>query len=196
MSEIAALAAFSLVAAATPGPNNVILWASGIRFGLGRSMPYVWGIAVGVGTMAVAVATGLGVLITSVPRLETGLKLAGSAYLLYLAYRIAGSAAVRPSEIAAPPTFGQAVAFQYVNPKAWVFVLSALTAFRPDDLHVVVAYGLMTVTMMALIVPSASIWAAGGTLLKPLLAGRPRARRAVNIALGLVLAATVAHLWI
>lgn len=195
MSDLAALAAFSFVAAASPGPNNVMLWASGIQFGLRPTMPYVYGISLGIGTMAVVVATGLGVLIANVPEIEVGLKVVGSLYLLFLAYKIAGSSVVKPSVIAQPLGLRQAIAFQYVNPKAWVFVVSALTAFRPDELPVVVGSVLMTLTMMIVVIPSAFLWAAGGTALKPLMTGRPRARRALNVVLALLLAATVAYIW-
>lgn len=195
LSELWALAAFSFVSAVTPGPNNVMLWASGVQFGLPRTIPHIVGITVGVGSMALAVATGLGVLITTIPALEIALKLIGSVYLLYLAYQIAGGGASRRGDVAEPLTLWQAVVFQYVNPKAWVFVLAAVTTFRPPDLQVVVGTLLMAAVMMLVVVPCASMWAAAGTFLNRFLAEGGRSR-AFRIVLGLLLAATVLYIWV
>ena len=87
MGELAGLAAFSFVRTVTPGPNNVMLWASGVQFGLRPTLPHVAGISIGIGTMAVGVAAGLGVLVTAVPEVELTLRVIGSLYLLYLAYQ-------------------------------------------------------------------------------------------------------------
>ena len=93
MSDLVALVGFSIVSSVTPGPNNVMLWASGIQFGFRATLPHVIGTSIGIGTMAIAVAAGIGVLVTTVPQGELTLKLIGSLYLLYLAYQ----PAVRPS---------------------------------------------------------------------------------------------------
>lgn len=111
--------------------------------------------------MALLVATGLGVLITTIPAVEIGLKAIGSAYLLYLAYQIAGGGAANKSEVAHPLTPWQAIVFHFVNPKAWVFVLAAVTTFRPPDVGVVVGTLLMALIMMVVVVPCAAVWAGG-----------------------------------
>ena len=85
MNEILALAAFGLVASGTPGPNNILLWASGMQFGFRASIPNVLGTSLGLGTMALGTAAGIGVLVTTVPQIELALKAIGSIYLLYLA---------------------------------------------------------------------------------------------------------------
>lgn len=196
MSELWALAAFSLVSAVTPGPNNVMLWASGVQFGFRRTIPHIVGITLGVGSMALLVATGLGVLITTVPALEIGLKVVGSVYLLYLAYQIAGGGSSRRRrEVAEPLTLWQAMVFQYVNPKAWVFVLAAVTTFRPADVQVVLGIVLMAAVMMLVVVPCASVWAAAGTFLNRFLADGHRSRL-FRVTLGVLLAATVLYIWI
>lgn len=195
MSELAALAAFSLVSAATPGPNNVMLWASGVQFGLNPTLPHAVGTSVGIGSMAVAVAAGLGVLVTTIPKVELGLKVIGSAYLLYLAYQVAGSRVVQRADVAHPLGLGQAAAFQYLNPKAWVFVLAAFTAFRPSGLPILVGSGLMVLTMMIVVLPSALLWAAGGAVLSRLI-NSPRAGRILSVILAILLACTVAYIWI
>lgn len=195
MSELWALAAFSFVSAITPGPNNVMLWASGVQFGFRRTMPHIIGITAGVGSMALLVAAGLGVLITTVPALETGLKIIGSVYLLYLAYQIAGGGASGEREVADPLTLWQALVFQYVNPKAWVFVLAAVTTFRPQDLGVMLGTLLMASVMMLVVVPCASVWAGAGTFLNRFLTGGRRSRT-FRVALGVLLAATVLYIWV
>jgi threonine/homoserine/homoserine lactone efflux protein len=195
MSELAALAAFSFISAATPGPNNVTLWASGIEFGLRRSLPHVLGTSLGIGTMAVATAGGLGALIAAAPQLELAMKLIGSFYLLYLAYRIAGSRVAERSDLARPLRLGQAAAFQYVNPKAWVFVLAALTTFRPSGMPVMAGSGAMALTMMVVVLPSALLWVTGGTVLGRFISGG-RNRRVVSVSLAVLLVATVAYIWV
>ena len=98
------LAAFAFVGSVSPGPNNAVLWASGIRFGFGRTVPYVIGTALGIGALVVAVAAGLDVLLRAVPGIQTALKVVGSAYLLYIAYLVLEGGGVGPASVAAPPT--------------------------------------------------------------------------------------------
>lgn len=195
MEAVIGLVGYSFVAAVTPGPNNVILWATGIQFGFRAALPYVAGVAIGVGAMVLAVAAGIGVLVTTVPELQVALKVAGSAYLLYLAYQIARSSSVREADVAHPPTFLQAVTFQFVNPKAWFFVLGAVGAFSLPNLNVVLGSVLMALVIMAVVAPSASVWAIGGHALGRLVSG-PRAHRAISLALALLLAAMVILVWL
>lgn len=195
MSQLLALAVFSFVSAVTPGPNNVMLWASGVQFGFRRTIAHIAGIAVGVGAMALLVTMGLGVLITTIPALEVGLKVIGSAYLLYLAFQIAGGGDAGQKEMARPLTLWQASIFQFVNPKAWVFVLAAVTTFRPPELGVVVGTVAMAGVMMIVVVPCASLWAGAGTVLNRFLVGQRRSRW-FRIALGVLLAATIVYIWI
>jgi len=195
MESLVGLAVYAFVAAVTPGPNNVILWAAGIQFGFRATLPYIAGIAIGVGAMILAAAAGVGALIAAVPALETLLKLAGSAYLLYLAYQIAGSAAVHERDVAMAPSFRQSVGFQFVNVKAWFFVLGAVSAFRPPEMNVVLGALLMTALCMAIVIPSASVWAAGGHVLGRFVSG-PRTHRAISLVLALLLAGMVALIWL
>jgi threonine/homoserine/homoserine lactone efflux protein len=195
LSELLALALFSLISAGTPGPNNVMLWASGVQFGFRRTIPHILGITSGVGAMTLLVSTGLGVLITTVPAIEVGLKVIGSVYLLYLAFQIAGGGASKQRDVATPLTFWQAAVFQFVNPKAWVFVLAAVTTFRPPELGLVAATLSMALVMMIVVVPCASVWAAAGTILNRFLSDQRRARW-FQATLGVLLAATVVYIWI
>ncbi len=194
MNGLGALVGFSFVSAVTPGPNNVLLWAAGAQFGFRRTLPHVIGIALGVGVMALAVAGSLGVLVTILPKIALFMKIAGSAYLLYLAYRVAGARALERGALSRPLNLLQAAAFQAINPKAWIFVIGAITTFRPTDLPIIPGSILMSLTMMIVVIPCAALWAEGGGVLSQFLGGR--ARRVVSLGLAAALAATVAYVWI
>jgi len=195
MEALLGLAGYSFVAAVTPGPNNVVLWGIGLRYGYRAAIPYLLGIPLGVGLMILGAAAGLGALINAVPALGIGLKVVGSVYLLYLAWQVVRIAAVQEADVASAPGFGQSVAFQFVNPKAWFFVLSAVAAFRPVGMDLFVSALLMALVTMAIIVPSAGLWAVGGDALSRFIRS-PRARRAVNLTLAIVLIAMVVLIWV
>ena len=195
MDALIALIGFSFVSSVTPGPNNVMLWASGAAFGFRRTIRHVVGTAFGIGAMAIAVAAGLGAVLTSVPQVTFALKVGGSLYLLYLAYQIAGASALERGAIARPLGLVQAASFQVINPKAWIFALGAVTTFRPSGLPTLAGSIVVAVTMMIVVIPTATLWAAGGRVLNPLLVDE-RAHRIVSRILALLLAATVAYVWI
>lgn len=189
------LAGYAFVAAVTPGPNNVVLWGIGLRHGYRAAVPYLLGILVGMAIMVVATAIGLGALITSNPALGIGLKVVGSVYLLYLAWKVAGIGAVEEADVASAPGFGQSVAFQFVNAKGWFFVLTAVAAFRPVGVDLIAGALLMTAVVMVIVIPSASLWAVGGDALSRFIRS-PRARLVVNIVLAVVLVAMVVLIWV
>jgi threonine/homoserine/homoserine lactone efflux protein len=195
MDELVAVAIFSLVSSGSPGPNNILLWASGMRFGWRRTIPHVVGTALGIGVMAVAMAVGVGAFVTTVPAVALALKVAGSLYLLYLAYRMAISDAMRRTEIATPFGLGRAIAFQGMNAKAWIFVLAAVSAFRPAGLPVVVGSALVVATMVIVVLPTAAVWAAGGSVINRLVSSE-RAHRIISVTLAVLLAASVIQLWL
>jgi threonine/homoserine/homoserine lactone efflux protein len=193
--ELAPLVGFSILSAGTPGPNNILLWASGTEFGFRRTLPHVFGTAVGIGAMTLAVALGLGAVIGAFPPLAIAMKVAGTAYLLYLAWQVAGASALERADVARPLGFLQAAALQAINPKSWIFALGALTTFRPASLPAATGTLLVAATMMTVIVPTAAIWAAGGGLIGQLLSG-DRARRAVSLVLAGLLVLTIVSVWI
>jgi len=194
VTEILALIGFAFVSSVTPGPNNVMLWASGATFGVRRTAPHVLGTAIGIGAMAVAVAFGLGAVIAAVPALGFAMKVAGSAYLLYLAVQIARSGGLTATSVSRPLGVVEAASFQLINPKAWVFALGAMTTFRPAGLPVATGGLLVAATMMLVIVPTAALWAAGGGALNRMIAS-DRTRRVVSLVLAGVVAATVVWVW-
>ena len=195
METLLALVGFAFVSSVTPGPNNVLLWASGASFGFRATLRHVLGTALGIGAMALVVAAGVGTLFTAVPEVGFVMKLGASAYLLYLAYRIAGARALERGELARPLGRVQAASFQAVNPKAWIFALGAVTTFRPVGYPVIVGSLLVALTMVVVVIPTAALWSSAGGALSRLIAG-DRTRRAVSLVLAVLLAATVVYVWV
>jgi len=195
VESLIALVGFGFVSAASPGPNNLLLWASGAAFGFRRTVPHIVGTAAGIGGMALGVAAGLGTLITTVPEIAFVMKLAGSAYLLALAWQVAGAQALARATIARPIGMLQAAALQLINPKAWIFALGAMTTFRPENLPPFAGTVLVATTMVFVILSSAAIWAGGGELLDRLVSSE-RMHRTISLGLAVILVATVVSVWV
>jgi len=195
VTELVALVAFAFVGSVSPGPNNTVLWASGLRFGLRRTIPHVVGTALGIGALVAGVAAGIGALLEAVPAAELVLKVAGSVYLLYVAYLVLGGAGVGRTEVSNPLNVWQAIAFQWVNPKAWIFAIAAVGTFQSPTLPWVVGVGLLAGTLMVVVFGSSSIWAAGGAALGRVV-DNERARRVITIGLAALLVASVALIWV
>lgn len=195
MDVLGALIGFSFVSSVTPGPNNLLLWASGAKFGFRRTIRHIIGTALGIGSMALALAAGLGALISTMPEIAFAMKVAGSAYLLFLAYQIAGARALEQGDVARPLGLLQAAAFQVINPKAWVFALGAITTFRPPGVPIMAGSLLVAVAVMIVVIPTAALWAGGGGILSRFIAGG-RASRIMSLGLAALLAVTVVSVWI
>jgi threonine/homoserine/homoserine lactone efflux protein len=191
MSELVALVAFAFVGSVSPGPNNTVLWASGLRFGSGRTIPHVVGTALGIGALVVGVAAGIGALLEAVPAAELVLKIAGSVYLLYVAYLVLGGGGVGRTEVSKPLSVWQAILFQLVNPKAWIFAIAAVGTFLSSTLPWVVGVGLLAGTIMVVVVGSSAVWAVGGAALGRVV-DNERARRVITVGFAGLLVASVA----
>ena len=182
-----AFVAFAFVTSATPGPNNVMVLASGANFGFRRSVPHILGIAFGCAVMVAGVGLGLGGLFRAYPVLYDVLRWVGAAYLLYLAWKIARSGSPKKSDSAGdkPLGFVGAAAFQWVNPKAWVMSLGAVTTYAPRDgyllnvLVVAVVFGLVCL-------PSLAAWTGFGTAFGRFLE-HPVRLRVFNVGMALLL---------
>ncbi len=190
-SLLIALTAFGAVMAFTPGPNNIMVLSSGLTYGFRRSLPHIAGIAIGISFMVAATGLGLGAIFVAWPVLQTILKYAGIAYLIYLAYVIAMSGPVTPGQDnqAAPMTFWGAALFQWVNVKGWVMAIGIITAYSAVasfPWNIAVQAALMFV-MGAL---SSVAWALFGSSLRPVLTS-PRAVRAFNVVMAVLLLASL-----
>ncbi len=195
MNEFAALVGFAFVGTVSPGPNNAVLWASGMEFGLRRTVPHVLGTALGMGALVLGVAAGIGALLEAVPAAEIGLKLVGPAYLLYVAFLVFAGGHIGRADVSHPLRLWQGITFQFANPKAWVFAIAAVGTFLPRDVPRLVGIALLEGTLMTIVVGSSSIWAAGGAALGRIVE-HERTRRAVSVALAILLVASVALIWI
>ena len=186
-----AFIAFALVTSVTPGPNNMMLLASGVNFGLRRSLPHMFGISLVFMLLVASVGLGLGQLFEQVPLLYSVLRYLGAAYLLYLAWKIANSGAPDSQNNAAgkPFSFLQAAAFQWVNPKAWIMAIGAITTYTPQENFVVNV--LLIAALFALVnCPSVGLWTVAGSLLRNWL-NNSRALRVFNIGMALLLVASL-----
>jgi len=186
----ASLALFALVSSITPGPNNLMLASSGLTFGFRRTMPHMLGITLGLMAMLVLVGCGLGAVFVQWPPAYSLLKVAGSAYLLYLAWRVARSGPMTADTAAGRPfTFLQAAAFQWVNPKAWIMSVGIVAAYTPQS-GFYVNLMLAAAICGAVTLPSISLWTACGSALRHALR-TPSAVRAFNLAMALLLVASL-----
>lgn len=194
VATLAALFGFAFVTTVTPGPNNLMLMASGANFGFRRTVPHMLGIAGGVSLMALLVGLGLMALFEAVPALNGVLKVVSALYLLWLTYRIATAAPIeaRGAE-ARPMTLLQAAAFQWVNPKAWAMCLSAVTIYAPDRSLLSVAVVAGAFALVAL--PAISIWAWLGTVIRQWLSS-PARLRIFNISMAALLVGSMYPLFI
>lgn len=182
---LTALAGFALVSSITPGPNNMMLMASGANFGFWRSLPHMFGIGVGFTVMIVLVGLGLIGLFDAFPFSYTLLKIFSVTYLLWLAWKIANAAPPKSGETGGSPmTFVQAALFQWVNPKAWSMALTAITAYAPE--RTVWSIFLVAIVFGAINLPSVSTWTVLGQQIRRLL-DRPRWLRTFNIAMAILL---------
>ncbi len=185
-----ALAGFAFVTSITPGPNNLMLMASGANFGFRRTIPHMLGISIGFVLLAITAGAGLAQAFETFPALRTTLKVLGTAYMLWLAWKIAHAAPPDATEPTGRPFgFLQAAAFQWVNPKAWAMAITAVTVYTPDDrlasaVLIAVLFGMVNL-------PSVGVWTLLGLHLRKLLTN-PRRLRTFNVTMALLL---VASLW-
>lgn len=181
-----AFIAYAFVTSITPGPNNTMLLASGVNYGFVRSLPHVLGISIGFGVMVVGVGAGLGRLFEAYPSLYAALRIVGGAYLLYLAWQIATAAPMQDaSSNGRPFGFWKAAGFQWVNPKAWIMAIGAITAYLPTG------GGMQAVVLLALLftlvnAPSVTVWVTFGTALRHWLTDLRRLR-VFNVSMAIML---------
>nr|WP_325251927.1 LysE family translocator [Amylibacter sp.] len=182
---IPALAGFAFVSSITPGPNNLMLMASGANFGFWRSIPHMLGIGIGFTIMIILVGLGLIRLFDLFPLTYTILKVFSIAYLTWLAWKIANAAPPKTGESSGTPmTFVQAALFQWVNPKAWSMALTAITAYAPER----TVWSILVVGLVFGVInlPCVSTWTVLGQQIRRIL-NRPRWLRAFNIGMAVLL---------
>ncbi|MCC2596525.1 LysE family translocator [Pusillimonas sp. MFBS29] len=189
-SLLLSLAVFTFVNSITPGPNNVMLTASGSTFGYRRSLPHMLGITIGVVIMLLLVGAGLGTVFETFPMFYTALKYVGALYLLYLAWCIARAGAIDSGQARGKPfTFMQAAAFQWVNPKAWIMAVGIVAAYMPqENFYWNLLLGALVVSLVNF--PSISAWTLFGSGVRRLL-HRPESVQRFNIIMAILLMASL-----
>jgi threonine/homoserine/homoserine lactone efflux protein len=192
---ILALIVFAFATSITPGPNNLMLLASGVNYGFRASVPHMLGIGIGFMLMLLLVGLGLGRIFETWPMLYAALKYIGAAYMLWLAWKIAhaGPAGEGKSR-GSPMTFIEAAAFQWVNPKAWVMCVTAAAVYSVPDWFAG-SIALITVVFGLVNLPSVSVWTLFGVGLRSFL-NSPRMLSMFNWTMALLLAASLWPLFV
>ena len=181
---------FAVVMFFTPGPNNIMLLSSGLTHGFRRTLPHMAGVTIGVAFMVAAVGLGLGTIFIAYPVLQTILKYAGAAYLVYLAVAIAMSGAPSAQDNRrGPMTFWGAAVFQWINAKGWVMVIGTITAYAAIASF---PWNILIQTAISLVMGALSTvaWALFGSALRPVLRS-PTAVRVFNIVMAALLLASL-----
>jgi threonine/homoserine/homoserine lactone efflux protein len=179
MTELLPLMTYCFVMSSTPGPNNIMLTASGANFGYRGTLPQIMGINVGGFVQTYVTCLGLGALFVAWPMLQVSLRVAGALYLLVLAWKLTG-ASVGEAQLPRPVSFAQSAAFQAINPKSWVKAITLASVFMPAGMSA--ALGALVVAVVGLLIgfPCISLWAVFGMAIRRYLTD-PRKQRAFNL---------------
>ncbi|MBF7731247.1 LysE family translocator [Pseudomonas sp. N040] len=175
--NLIAMASFAFVTSVTPGPNNLLLLASGANFGFRRTLPHIFGISVGMALLLTCVLGGLGELFSRFPLLQVLLRIAGVGYLLWLSWKILQTpprGEQADIDRGRPFAWWQAVIFQFINPKAWIMAITAVSSFTLAG-EAYWTSGLALVLVFAVVnLPAISAWAGFGTLMQRFLSTAAR----------------------
>lgn len=185
-----ALMGFAVATSITPGPNNLMLLASGANYGLRRTVPHMLGISLGHGFLIVVVGIGLAAIFEAYPVLRRAMMGVSLVYLGWLAWKVANAAPPGEAKVTGKPlTFLQAAAFQWVNPKGWYMALTAISAYTPPDAGI---WGPVPVAAIfsATNLPAILVWAAFGTQVRRLLRDA-RHLRLFNVTMAVLLVLTM-----
>lgn len=186
MDQMLALATYCALMSGTPGPNNVMLATSGANFGYRRTLPHILGINFGVFALTLVVCLGLGAVFDRYPEVHRVLKVVGSLYLVYLAWKLAGASISDRVGGSRPLTLVEGAAFQIVNPKSWMKAATIATVFLPHDTRPL--YAALLVSSVGFVVgfPLISVWTLFGVAIRQFLGSKLRLR-VFNAAMGLSL---------
>ncbi|MDY0746694.1 LysE family translocator [Paucibacter sp. R3-3] len=175
-TELLPLASYCFLMSSTPGPNNVMLTAAGARHGYRSTLPHLVGINAGVALQTFLMCIGLGQVFVAWPWLHHVLRIAGSLYLLVLAWQLLGAAPVTSAREGQPLSFVHGVMFQAVNPKSWVKALTLASVFMPAGMALLPAAALVAVLGWIIGFPCSSMWVLFGVGIRRWLANPLRWR--------------------
>ena len=196
METLLPLMSFAFVTSVTPGPNNILLTASGIRFGFKNTVPHILGIQFGIATQLVLCASGLGMILVTLPVVNLVLKSVGTVYLVYLAWNLRRIQIDDDNGLRDRPfTFFQAVMFQFINPKTWIMTLTAGTLFIPAMGSQWISIALLCCVFSLIATPSSGSWAVIGAVVRKYLMDPVWQRRFSWLMVALTLYTSIA-IWI
>jgi len=193
LAMIMSIATFTLSTVITPGPNNIMLLSSGLTFGYKRTIPHMLGIMIGFPFMVLLVGLGLGFIFEKFPIIFSILKIIGIIYLFWMAFKIANNKSsfnVKKGKESKPFTFLQSAAFQWVNPKAWIMAITAISVFVTSKDDNLIQILIIAFIYMISGVISTNTWTAGGVVLKRFLKSE-HSVRIFNITMAILLIASV-----
>lgn len=192
---LSALMLFVLVTTLTPGPNNILLTASGANFGFRRTVPHMLGIWAGFATLILAAGLGIGAVLLADPRLHGLLKVIGAAYMLWLAWGLLRAGTVAEAGSGRPMSFVAAALFQYANPKAWLMAVGAIAAFTTPGGNYAAELALIIAAFAVFGPPCNSLWVLFGQGVARFLRD-DAARRGFNCVMAGLTAAATALLFV
>ncbi len=173
------LITYMLVMSLTPGPNNVMLLASGVRFGFRRTLPHLLGVSFGFTALSLLVCAAIGAVARWLPLLQSVLAYVGVAYMAWLAWQLMRAGAPGEARAALPISAAQAVALQVLNPKAWVMAVTTASVFMPASGSLPLMLAGIAAVLVGVNLPCIALWAVGGSALRRWL-GQQRFRLAFN----------------
>lgn len=180
IAMLISIATFTLSTCVTPGPNNIMLLSSGLTFGYKRTIPHMAGIVIGFPLMILLVGIGLGIVFEKFPILLSILKVIGILYLFWMAYKIATNKTtveIKENDESKPFTFLQSALFQWVNPKAWIMGITAISIFVTSQENSLFQVLILSFIFMLSGVVSTNLWTSGGVVLKKFIKDESHVRK-------------------
>ena len=183
---------FSIATSLTPGPNNIMLLSSGLTYGYKRTIPHILGVVIGFPLMTIFVGIGLGEFFKLYPIAFTVLKVLGILYLLWLAWKIANSTPTFKENDAdsQPLKFIPIVLFQWINPKNWIKIITAMSVYVTSVEHATMQIMIITLIFFITVIISANSWAMGGVILKKLIKSDVGIKR-FNVIMAIILVLSI-----
>ena len=190
---ISALSTYYFIMFVTPGPNNAMLTASGMKYGFIRTLPHLIGIPTGHIIQISLVCFGLGNLFIQFPFVQFYLKILCFFYLLYLSWTILGSLSLSKKKSGRPLRLYEAALFQFINPKAWTIAITVVSAFFPSEENFYISTIFLTLTAALICFPSICIWAIFGNSLR-LFINNTKTKKLIEYILAILLVVTASYI--
>ena len=189
LTLFSALATFYFTMFFTPGPNNAMLTASGMKFGFIRTLPHLIGIPIGHIIQIGLTCFGLANLFLIYPQIQFYMKILCFLYLFYLGWKMIGSFSLIQKETGRPLRFYEASLFQFINPKAWSIAVTVASGFFPSDENIFIGVIFVTITAAVINLPTCSLWALFGSGLRKFI-NNEKAKKIIEYLLAILLILT------